>query len=569
MDSALLEDFDLPTPFPDTTEASPPLLDFTMDSFLELRRPLHLGVVPQRIPLDRDSVIIGRGAKADVILYVGEYPSFVSREHAKLELDTDINRWVVSDLGSVNGMFHNSIKLTKDMPRTLSHGDRVYFGNPQHSFFIEYEFVSLPTSSSSTDSRRSHTNTSVEEVYDDIWANKVFRFLDIREIHMAGRTCKGWRTLAEKSMDTMDTIRWMHPWSVDSLLNIVQGRCSRSTLPVRSIITAGCNQITDDHVEQIARLCGQTLFHVDFSGTTTLTPRGMGFIAESCPHLKTLILRGCKRVGVGGHWEWMDVLAKSGNLEYCDFHCAGANDIVVTKLASLSPRLKRVDLGVACHEGITDVGLAALTDHCPLLEHVNLRGCKRIRDAGVVMLIHKCGKTLKSLLLHSCDDIGDEVLEAIGQSCTALEHVDLHRCMKVNDEGIGSLMAGTTRLTQMDLSNLLITDVALLHIARARPLLTVLDLRSCKLITGKGLLTLLQAVGGTLLRLDLNGCTRIKPADVFAIAKLCGNLQELEIGAKEDECTGWTKNEVAFIQMAFRATKTRVHVAFENEFIIV
>jgi len=595
----------------------------TMEYYLELRRPLNLGVVPQRItlPTKNNSVVIGRGSKADVFLYAGEHPSFVSREHAKLELDETIGKWRISDLESVNGMFYNSVKLTRDDRVALNNGDRVYFGNPQHSFFVEYEFIAMPravsvspfstceppapSSSSSLDygsdsscssseskpltparmwsgdmaarscGRPSASSSSafmasgpsVEMVHADIWVNRVFRFLDVREVHIAGLVSRAWKEYSDKSMGTTDLIRWRHPWSVDVLVQVLTKRSEMSSLPIRTIITEGCYKVRDDHVEIIARLAGPTLVHADFSGTPALTPRGMRAIATSCPMLKTLIVRGCKRVG-GGTWEWMDTLASQGMLEYIDLHCAGANDVVVSKLASKCPKLRRVDLGVMCTEGVTNVGLLELTEHCSLLEHVDLRGCKRIGDDGVALLVQKCGPHLKTLVLHSCD-IGDDALRAIGQSCPRLEVLDLHRCTRITDAGIEGLVNGEAgasiarTLRQLDLSNLNITDAGLEHLTRSKPALTVLDLRSCKWITGRGLGSFIRSCASTLLKLDLNGCNRIQPIDVLMIAKLCRSvLQELEIGAREEECASWTKGDVDRLRTVF-GPQTRVHDAFD------
>jgi hypothetical protein len=389
----------------------------------------------------------------------------------------------------------------------------------------------------------------------------------MKELYCAQLTSRTWKRRAISCFEILDVIRWKHPWSVDNLVQLLQRKSLPDQIhPIRSIVTEGCYKVRDDHVEQMARLCQRSLTYIDFSGTPTVTPRGMRWIAEFCPNVKTLIVRGCKRVG-GANWDWMDKLSENGTLEYLDLHCASANDIVVRKLAKSSPNLKRIDLGVMCTEGVTDVGLQDLIEKCSKLEHVDLRGCKRVTNMAVSLLAQKCGQKLKTLVLHSCE-LGDEALRSIGQHCVILETLDVHRCIGITDEGILSLMTGegnvNKTLKHLDLSNLNINDASLKFIKDSSPSkLTTLDLRSCKNITGPGLRELIKSCSKTLLKLDLNGCAGIGPIDVLAIAKCCvGTLQELEIGAREDECAGWKRHDIIAVKNAL-APKTRVHDAFE------
>jgi hypothetical protein len=247
-------------------------------------------------------------------------------------------------------------------------------------------------------------------------------------------------------------------------------------------------------------------------------------------------------------------------------HCAGSTDEAVTSLARQSPNLKRLDLGVMATEGVSDVGLRELAEHCRLLEHLDLRGCKRVTLDGVVALVQACGPTLKTLVLHSCN-IGNNELRSIGEHCSGLEALDIHRCTGVSNEGIRLLVTGPANtgrtLRHLDMSNLSIGDEALQHLATARVQLESLDLRSCKQITGKGLLALMAVTGTSLRRLDLNGCLNIDPASLFKVAELCrGVLRELEIGARDEDCRSWTSEHVARLKQLFGRV-TMVHDAFD------
>jgi pSer/pThr/pTyr-binding forkhead associated (FHA) protein len=50
-------------------------------------------------------LLIGRGSKADIFLYCGEHPSFISREHAYFSYRLHVKAWHIEDKSSVNGVF--------------------------------------------------------------------------------------------------------------------------------------------------------------------------------------------------------------------------------------------------------------------------------------------------------------------------------------------------------------------------------------------------------------------------------------------------------------------------------
>jgi len=77
------------------------------------------------IPLDREEVILGRALEADVRVN----DSKVSRQHAKintvLDRATGKTDYVLSNLGSRNGIYLNGVKVEKE---NLSNGDKITIG---------------------------------------------------------------------------------------------------------------------------------------------------------------------------------------------------------------------------------------------------------------------------------------------------------------------------------------------------------------------------------------------------------------------------------------------------------
>lgn len=79
------------------------------------------GPTPEKVfPLSKQEIIIGRDTNADVSINIAE----VSRRHARMRLEP--SGFVIEDLGSTNGTFVNSQRLTG--PHVLRPGERIQLG---------------------------------------------------------------------------------------------------------------------------------------------------------------------------------------------------------------------------------------------------------------------------------------------------------------------------------------------------------------------------------------------------------------------------------------------------------
>lgn len=121
----------------------------------KLRRP-RAGVTPEIFQLfpiihgkRKEKYMVGRhGSECDIFVFVEEQPNFLSRTHAcirqiRMKAVTDQKHYdfTIEDNNSMNGMHVNGKKLARGERHLLSHTDRIFFGDPNHSFFIEYEFL--------------------------------------------------------------------------------------------------------------------------------------------------------------------------------------------------------------------------------------------------------------------------------------------------------------------------------------------------------------------------------------------------------------------------------------------
>ena len=126
-----------------------------------LRRP-RSGVKPEEFQLfsvvhgkRKEKLILGRhGSECDIFIFVEEQPNFLSRKHACIHVEcTTVNKnpptysFAIEDSRSVNGIYINGKCLQTERRHLLRHGDCVVLGNPNHSFFIEYQFLVVPSGS--------------------------------------------------------------------------------------------------------------------------------------------------------------------------------------------------------------------------------------------------------------------------------------------------------------------------------------------------------------------------------------------------------------------------------------
>ena len=139
------------------------------------------------------------------------------------------------------------------------------------------------------------------------------------------------------------------------------------------------------------RMCGE----VSGSGVTAL--------ARVCPLLTDLRLRGLRNI----------------------------DDATMETLGTSCPRLTALDAsGASC----TDEGIRSLAAGCPLLEHVQLSGCKRVSNPGVEALAARCAG-LRVLDLQGCSTVGTPAARALAEHSRSLHTVSFQCCAGLTDAG--------------------------------------------------------------------------------------------------------------------------------------
>ena len=119
------------------------------------------------------------------------------------------------------------------------------------------------------------------------------------------------------------------------------------------------------------------------------------------------------------------------------------------------------------YNNITDEGLGVVAESCTNLISLDLSFCNEITSTGL-KAIAESFPNLASLNLSNCYNISDEGLQAVAQHCTDITHLDLKSCRNITDEGLDHLKS-LTNLTDLDFDCENITAAGLAQLRTALP----------------------------------------------------------------------------------------------------
>lgn len=214
-----------------------------------------------------------------------------------------------------------------------------------------------------------------------------------------------------------------------------------------------------------------SLEHVKLAGACLVTDTGVGALAQTCPHIKSIDIS----------------------------HCHGITDAFLIAVAQFSAHLTSLDV-TGC-VSITNKGISSLCCGCTKMTHLRISGCSRVTDVGVAMLSSL--PHLETLVVSSCEYVTDRSLLKIGPRCKQLKHVDI---------------------SNLDLASAAVVE----SFSRHCPLLTTFNCESCN-FTAKEFAT---AVNGTLPYGQAQpGRCRLDPRDpsVVEYNKYVYNMQQQDL----------------------------------------
>ncbi|XP_042939887.1 F-box protein At3g58530 isoform X3 [Carya illinoinensis] len=180
---------------------------------------------------------------------------------------------------------------------------------------------------------------------------------------------------------------------------------------------------------------------------------------------------------------------------------------------------------------ISDKGIEAITNACPMLKVFSIYWNVRITDMGIKHLVKNC-KYVTELNLSGCKNISDKSLQLVAENypklellnltsftdeayksisfLTQLKFLDLCGAQNLLDEGL-ACVAKCVNLVCLNLTWCIrVTDVGVICIAQGCTSLEFLSLFGIVGVTDKCLEALSRSCSNTITTLDVNGCIGIK-----------------------------------------------------------
>ncbi|GAQ88503.1 hypothetical protein KFL_004340100 [Klebsormidium nitens] len=238
-------------------------------------------------------------------------------------------------------------------------------------------------------------------------------------------------------------------------------------------------------------------------------------LAAGCPNLRTLLVPRSFRAVTN---DSLAALARAcPRLTELDISgCLKVTEVGVIQVATFCQGLQR--LSVAGNFQFSNWALASVAMNCRGLRSLDVSGCQRVRDDGLEILAAKC-KALVALEVGGCREITDRGVCELARSCVNLENLGLGACKLLTDASVTAIAVNCPRLSVFNLSNVdSVTDRGIVTLAAHAAQLTDINVGGCFRITDQAVSAIL---GGCpkLSRISVRGCTKLSDASLTAIAR--------------------------------------------------
>jgi len=195
-----------------------------------------------------------------------------------------------------------------------------------------------------------------------------------------------------------------------------------------------------------------------------------------------------------------------------------------------------------------NVYIPAISKYCPNLVHLSFNGDGMTNEL-VFQLVKGC-RNIKILDLLSCSIITDKALITIAKYLEHLEEIRLDRCHNLTEEGFITLAQSCQNLRTIYLGDNqeIITDRIIQHFSTCCPNLHTIDISNCNAISDRGICALARNCKN-LRTLDLSGLDGITKKSLWWISEYHYNsLEKLSIGG----CVLLTDDETVNILKHFK-----------------
>ncbi|KAG5598426.1 hypothetical protein H5410_029796 [Solanum commersonii] len=181
---------------------------------------------------------------------------------------------------------------------------------------------------------------------------------------------------------------------------------------------------------------------------------------------------------------------------------------------------------------VTDYGLEALSNSCLALEDLNLSYCSRISDYGVRAISQNC-RRLRAIRMSYCRNLTGAGFQGCSQTLT---HLEANYC-RLEPNGIRSILSGGG-IEYLSVSNLTwctrVNGLVAISVGFAAKL-RVLNFRSSRTIGNDCIMTIAEGCP-SLQEWNLAICHEVKIAGWESIASHCHNLKTLHVNRCRNLC---------------------------------
>ncbi|KAJ8577168.1 hypothetical protein ON010_g2043 [Phytophthora cinnamomi] len=306
---------------------------------------------------------------------------------------------------------------------------------------------------------------------------------------------------------------------------------------------ARCSRLSDGTMRRIAFCCSQ-LEELDISYCTLITDLGLAAVGKYCNRLVRLRM----------------------------VHCSQIRDVGVEAIVRTNPRLEEISLSFC--ERITDRCFLTIGKSCPGLAAVEVELCVQLTNSAMkylaTMLVNPT--KLRRLNLGGCRRISDEGLLEVAKVCTGLQKVNLRHCDRMTDLSVRTLTHNCLELEALNVEelealsykifvfdqegdgrgvvekNLLLkmktlnvtgctglNDLALGHLGHRSKGIESLNISACTELSDQGLLWLLDdmldhSIGGArLTHIDVSYCPGLSANGIHNVVLRCPNIVSLNL----------------------------------------
>jgi Leucine Rich repeat len=275
--------------------------------------------------------------------------------------------------------------------------------------------------------------------------------------------------------------------------------------------------------------------------TSDITDAELLMIAQGCPQLEDITVRGCRKISDTG------LLALAVNLPgltsidlFLTFNMTCVGVSAIAERCSALVKIFILEGGESPYTAVAlNDSIRAIVRGCPKLQTIGIYLCGRLTDESVAFLAERC-KELRSVCLRSCDLVSDEAIKAIANSCPDLEKLDVGDRLynrtsfsgQITDESFTIVGEKCSKLVDIAIAYNDVTDIGIAALARGCPQLRSFSANNCPSISTAGMMAISHGCK-ELRTITLLFCRLITDDSLFRIAEGCPELTSFTLSCNE------------------------------------